>query len=89
MEMGLSALEIPFVSHPELKLNYKAERLLQTYRPDLICFDRIIVELKAVKAMATEYKAQILNYMKATGLKVGLLVNFGNHPKAQIERYIL
>ena len=58
------------------------------YRPDLICFGKIIVELKAVTAIANEHRAQLHNYLKATGFRLGLLVNFGHHPKAEIERII-
>lgn len=79
---------IPFVAHRELVLQYKGEPLVQTYRPDFICYDRIIVELKAVKELANEHRAQVHNYLKATGLELGLLVNFGHHPKAEIERIV-
>ncbi len=79
---------IPHAAQPELKLTYKGEPLEQTYKPDFICFNAIIVELKAVRELAPEHKAQLLNYLKATGLKVGLLVNFGGHPTAEIERMI-
>ena len=78
LEKELAARNIPFVSQPELKLNYKGESLQQTYRPDLICFDQIVLELKAVKEIAPEHKAQTINYLKATGLETALLVNFGN-----------
>jgi len=77
---------IPFVSQPELKLFYKQEKLQQTYKPDLICYDKIIIELKAVKEISDAHRAQLYNYLKATGIKIGLLVNFGHHPKATIER---
>ena len=80
---------IPFSAQVELTLSYKGEQLIQTYKPDFICFDKIIVELKAVKEIASEHKAQILNYMKATNMKLGLLVNFGSYPQSQIERFIL
>jgi len=89
LEKELVSRGIPFVSQPELLLNYKGTPLRQTYKPDLICFEQIIAELKAVKAIAPEHKAQVLNYLKATNLRLGLLVNFGSHPKAQIERLIL
>ena len=56
---------IPFSAQPELKLRYKQQPLLQTYRPDFVCYDKIIVELKAVKAVAPEHQAQVLNYLKA------------------------
>ena len=59
------------------------------FKPDLICYDQIILELKAVKDLSPEHKAQVINYLKATNLKLGLLINFGSHPKAQIERFAL
>lgn len=89
LERELIAKSATFVVQPELRLHYKSNLLKQTYRPDFICFEKIIVELKAVKELAPEHKAQIINYLKATGLRLGLLVNFGSHPKAQIERIIL
>ena len=79
---------IPFVAQQELQLIYKGEALEQAYKPDLICFERIIIELKAVKEIADEHRAQLHNYLKATGLKLGLLVNFGHYPKATVERII-
>jgi GxxExxY protein len=79
---------IPLVAQPKLPLEYKGRNLHTEYRPDLICFGKIIVELKAVKALADEHRAQIHNYLKATGLRLGLLVNFGHYPKAEIERII-
>ena len=78
---------IPYQSHQELILHYKGERLRQTYKPDFICFDKIIVEIKGVANIHPEHKAQIINYLKATGFKLGLLVNFGAHPHIQIERF--
>ena len=89
LEKELASRGIPFISQPELTLSYKGEPLKQTYRPDFICYEQIIIELKAVKSIAPEHKAQVLNYLKATNLRLGLLVNFGSHPKAQIERLIL
>lgn len=79
---------IPFIAQQELKLSYKGETLQQTYKPDFICLDKIIVELKAVKEIVPEHKAQVINYLKATGMKLGLLINFGSYPKATIERLI-
>jgi len=77
------------VAQPELRLTYKSEILQQTYKPDFICYEGIILELKAAKDIAPEHKAQILNYLKATNLKLGLLINFGSHPKVQVERFVL
>ena len=80
---------IPFVAQPELALSYKGEPLKQTYRIDFICYDRIIVELKAVKETAPAHQAQVLNSLKASGMRLGLLVNFGHYPKATVQRIIL
>ena len=79
---------IPFVSQQQLNLSYKGEPLTQTYKPDYICFDKIIVEIKAVKDLLGEHRAQIHNYLKATGFELGLLVNFGHYPKTEIERIV-
>ena len=68
---------------------HKSEILQQTYKPDFICYEEIILELKAVKDIAPEHKAQILNYLKASNLKLGLLINFGSYPKTQVERFVL
>jgi GxxExxY protein len=80
---------IPFVACQPLTLIYKGEALRQTYVPDFVCFDRIIVELKAVRELAPEHQAQVINYLKATGMRVGLLVNFGCAPKARVVRLAL
>lgn len=89
LERELAEHHIPFVSQPELTLRYKGSELKQKYQPDLICHGKIIVELKAVKEIAPEHQAQILNYLKATGMRLGLLINFGCHPKATVQRFIL
>lgn len=89
LEKELAQRGTPFVAQQELQLTYKGEPLQQTYRPDLICYRQIIVELKAVKDIAPEHKAQVINYLKATGMKLGLLVNFGTYPKASITRLAL
>ena len=89
LEKEFALRGIPFVSQPELRLIYKADPLRQTYRPDFICYDSIIVELKALSETTGEHKAQVLNYPKATGKHLGLLVNFGCHPKATVERLVL
>ena len=78
---------IPFVAQPELKLIYKGEVLEQSYRPDFICFGQVLIELKAVKSIAPEHQAQLLNYLKATELRLGLIVNFGHFPQVEIERF--
>ena len=72
----------------KLTLNYKHHRLEAAYEPDFICFDAIVVELKAVKELTNEHRAQVHNYLKATGFRLGLLVNFGEHPKLEYERIV-
>jgi GxxExxY protein len=89
IEKELKLRGIPFFSQQELKLIYKGEQLQQTYKPDLICYGQIIIELKAVKEILHEHKAQLINYLKSTGMKLGLLVNFGDYPKASITRLAL
>jgi GxxExxY protein len=86
IELGLQ--EIPFVPQAELTLFYKGQPLIQKYKPDFICFGSIIVELKAVSDLIDEHRAQVHNYLKATGYKLGLLVNFGNYPKLEYERIV-
>ncbi len=69
-------------------LNYKGRPVKKKYQPDFICFEKIIVEMKAVKEVADEHRAQVHNYLKATGFKLGLLANFGHYPKLQSERIV-
>lgn len=87
-EVELRARNVPFRAQPELAIAYKGAALKHRYVPDLICFDKIVVELKAVTALTDEHRAQLHNYLKATGLKLGLLVNFGHYPKLEYERII-
>ena len=68
LEKEFTANKIPFVSQQELTLNYKREALSQTYKPDLICYEKIIIEIKATKTIAPEHKAQLMNYLNATTL---------------------
>jgi len=78
--------QIPFRSNPPHTLTYRNRTLLQTFEPDFICFEKIIIELKAVSALVDEHRAQLLNYVSATGCKLGLLDNFGHYPRLEYER---
>ncbi len=89
LEKELELQNIPFVSQQELKLQYKGQTLNQTYRPDIICYNSIIIELKALSKITPQHKAQLMNYLKASGVKLGLLVNFGSNPRVTIERIVL
>ena len=79
---------IPYVEQYRLKLTYKEQILKQGYQPDFLCYEKIIVEIKAVKMLTDEHRAQIINYLKGTGIKLGLLVNFGHYPRLEYERFI-
>ena len=72
-----------------LALTYTGRALKKSYEADFICHDRVLVELKAVSKLTDEHRAQVQNYLHATGLKVGLLVNFGHYPKVEHERFVL
>jgi GxxExxY protein len=89
LEIELYDRGIPFEARKELELDYKGRCLKQRYVPDFICYDKIIIELKAVDKIASEHKAQLLNYLHATGMRLGLLVNFGHHPKLEWKRMII
>jgi GxxExxY protein len=88
LEIELRLQGVPFVPKKPLVLEYKGCPLRSTYEPDFICHDKIVLELKAVIELTDEHRAQVQNYLKATGLKLGLLVNFGHYPKAQVERIV-
>lgn len=80
---------IPFSAQKKLQLKYRDRILERVFMPDFICFDKIIVEIKAVSEIVDEHRSQILNYLHATGFRLGLLVNFGQHSKLEYERFVL
>ena len=79
---------IPFLSQNELLLKYKGRQLKSIYIPIFVCYQQIIVEIKAVSCLTDQHRAQVHNYLKATGYRLGILVNFGEHPKRQYERIV-
>lgn len=79
MEIELSAREIPFDAQKQIRVRYKDQILDKEYIADLVCFNLILVELKALHHLSGNEESQILNYLKATGFKVGVLINFGSH----------
>lgn len=88
MELELAARGVPFVPQVELPVFYKGRQLKTYYKADLLCFESVIVELKALSQMSGVEEAQILNYLKATGFRTGLLLNFGTR-SLQYRRHIL
>jgi GxxExxY protein len=89
LEIELVLCNIPFSSQTALTLHYKERELKQKYVPDFECYQKIIVELKAVKKLCDEHRAQVFNYLRATGYQLGLIVNFGHYPKLEHERIVL
>lgn len=79
---------IPFEEKRRLNLTYKGRKLKQAYEPDFVCYNKIILEIKAVRNLTDEHRAQVINYLKATGVQLGLLVNFGHYPRIEHERYV-
>ncbi|MGI8668450.1 MAG: GxxExxY protein [Aridibacter sp.] len=77
---------IPFVDQPEIQLEYKGRKLKQFFKPDFICYDKIIVEIKALSDLIETNKSQTLNYLNATKFELALLVNFGHYPKLEYKR---
>jgi GxxExxY protein len=80
--------QIPFIKEKRLDVFYKGLKLEKFYIADFICFDKIILEIKANDGLADEHITQVLNYLRATNYRLGLLINFGT-PKVQIKRIIL
>jgi GxxExxY protein len=79
---------MPVRPQVELELKYKGRLLEQKYKPDFLCFDSIVLEIKAVSDLNDTHRAQLQNYLKATGYRLGLLVNFGEYPKLKYERIV-
>jgi GxxExxY protein len=88
LEIELRDRSIPFRAHQEFRVNYKGHDLQAYYKPDFICFDEVVVELKALGRLTSIEEAQVINYLKVTGLHTGLLLNFGTRSLEQ-RRFIL
>jgi GxxExxY protein len=88
LELELRSQNIPFVAQQEHPLFYKGHPLSKTYRSDFFCFEQVIMEIKAVSQITDEHRTQVLNYLNATGARLGLLVNFGHSPKLEWERIV-
>ena len=84
----LEIQQIPWEAQLGLPLSYKGRPLKQRYLADFICYGKIIIEIKAVSKLISEHRAQVLNYLHATGYELGLLVNFGHYPKLEWERIV-
>ncbi len=89
LEIELDAQQIPYKAQVQLPITYKGRSLKSRFIADVICYDKIIVELKAVALLIDEHRAQVHNYLRATGFKLGILVNFCHFPKLDYERIVL
>ena len=89
LEMELAIRGIEFVSQMQLQVFYKGVELKKRYVPDLMVCGGILVELKAVKQLAPEHEAQLLNYMRITKIRVGYLINYGPTTKLEWKRFVL
>ncbi len=89
LEIELSFRGIPFRSKDELRTFYKGRELAARYKPDLMAFDGIVVELKAVAELISDHEAQLFNYMRIARQTVGYLVNFGRKGELEWKRFIL
>ena len=88
LQLELQNRKIPFVPQKQLAIYYKGQRLTKEYYADIVCYEKIIIELKAIDQLTSKVAAQILNYLKASRLKVGILINFGA-PSLEWQRYVL
>ena len=86
LEIELAKTAIPFEAQRRMTLFYDGRALKQSYIPDFVCFNKIILEIKAVSKTSADHRAQVRNCMKATGFQLGLLANFGHYPLLEWER---
>jgi len=88
LALELTARGIPFVAQHPLRISYKNQLLEQAYFADFICYGQIIVELKALSKLMGREDAQVMNYLKATGIRVGLLLNYGAPTQLDWKRLV-
>jgi len=88
LEIEFASQGIPFVPQQPLRITYKRQQLLKEYCADFVCFGMIIVEIKALPKLSGREDAQLMNYLKATGFRLGLLINFGTPNKLDWNRVV-
>jgi GxxExxY protein len=88
-QIELGRRRIPFKPQHEVTISYKEQPLNKLYKPDVICFEQIVTKLKVVDRLTGIEVAQILNYLKATRMRVGLLINFGSRGTLEWKRFII
>jgi GxxExxY protein len=88
LRIELKSRGIPFKSQVPLPIYYKNQLIQKCFVADMICYEKIIIELKAISKLSNIESAQIINYLKATNIKLGLLINFGSSIKMEWKRFI-
>ena len=88
LEIELADRGVPFESKKQLRIWYKEKRLAKTYEPDFVCYEKIIVEIKALDQLSGREESILLNYLKTSRLRLGILINFGSHGKLEWKRFI-
>ena len=81
-------MRVPFVPQQNLQVQYKQHRLKKKYVADMICFDKIVVEFKVLDQLTDKEESQMLHYLKTSGYKVGVLINFGSHPELEWKQFV-
>ena len=89
LELEFMMQGIPYEREKEIKIYYDGQELKQTYKADFVCYDKIIVELKAVSELDEAHHAQVYNYLHATKMKLGILLNFGCSEGLEKDRIVL
>ncbi len=89
LAIEFDARGIPNARESRLDMYYKGTKLSKTYCPDFICYGQVIVELKSAIRLTSVDESQIINYLRITGMHVGLLMNFGARPKLEWKRYVI
>ncbi|KXB09394.1 hypothetical protein AKJ60_00345 [candidate division MSBL1 archaeon SCGC-AAA385M11] len=87
LEREFAIQRIPYTSQANIGIEYKGSLLNKTYQPDFICYEDIIVEIKAISSLTSGDQSQMINYLKAAKLNRGLLINFGA-PSLQYRRFV-
>lgn len=86
LAIELKIQQIPFIEQPEIQIEYKNRKLKQFFKPDFICYNKIILEIKALPNLIPQNQSQTLNYLNATSFELALLINFGHYPKLEYKR---
>ena len=89
LEVELKNRDIPYDSQRQVQIHYKDKLINKYYIPDLVCYGEIVVELKAIEQLTGREEAQIINYLRATKYRIGVLINFGSKTKLEWRRLIV